>query len=78
MITVVQALMLTDGNIMDMEAYDRYQHSFLFTFGNQLIQGYSGTDKQYNAYSYSDIPKANFRVNIPENSTYTWTVSLPA
>ena len=40
-------------------------------FGNQLIQGYSGTDKQYNAYSYSDIPKANFRVNIPENSTYT-------
>ena len=59
------------GNIMDMEAYDRYQHSFLFTFGNQLIQGYSGTDKQYNAYSYSDIPKANFRVNIPENSTYT-------
>lgn len=59
------------GNLQDLKDYDRYQHSFLFTFGNQLIQGYKDTGKQNNDYSYSDIPNASFKLNVPKNSTYT-------
>ena len=63
------------GDLFKLPEYDRYQHSYLFTFGNKLIRGEKGTytdqdtGTKYNnsrsANSYSDIPNAVFKVNVP-------------
>ena len=59
------------GNLLNLADYDRYWHSYLFTYGNQMIQGIQGTDKYLSDHSYSDIHKAKFRIQVPENSKYT-------
>ncbi|MCD7909042.1 MAG: hypothetical protein LUH04_15435, partial [Clostridium sp.] len=58
------------GDLFKLPEYDRYQHSYLFTFGNQLIRSYSGPDNGLSDRSYSDIPSAEFRADVPIYANY--------
>ena len=58
------------GDLFKLPEYDRYQHSYLFTFGNQLIRSHTGQNNSLSDGSFSDIPQAEFRVDVPIYSNY--------
>ena len=58
------------GDLFKLPEYDRYQHSYLFTFGNQLIRSQTGKDNSLSDGSFSDIPQAEFRADVPIYSNY--------